>query len=309
MKRTVTSLLLLAALLAGRARAEDRPAEPAAEDLPGTSIRQAQALEDPPAEEPAPAKSSETTEDGAVPAQAMEELPPLEELTLLEPEPEPEPPIKLWEKSVELGINGTSGNSETFDTRVGVHCKRESDASIFKFDTDYQKNTSAGVETANRLFSEARHELLFCDSPWTLFVHATLEYDEFRPFDVRWSADTGVGYQFIKTDAVSFTGRVGAGVSQEIGGPDNSYVPEGVFGLDYEHQLTARTKIVLRSEYFPDWTDFGEYRINSRGELNFLLDDVLNISLNMGVTDRYDSTPNGAEPNDLSYFTTLLWKY
>ena len=38
-----------------------------------------------------------------------------------------------------------------------------------------------------------------------------------------------------------------------------------------------------------------------------VLDDVNNLSLKVGVIDRYDSTPNGAEPNDVDYSVLLLW--
>jgi hypothetical protein len=32
------------------------------------------------------------------------------------------------------------------------------------------------------------------------------------------------------------------------------------------------------------------------------------LSLKTGVVDRYDSTPNGRLPNDITYFVTLMWK-
>jgi hypothetical protein len=33
------------------------------------------------------------------------------------------------------------------------------------------------------------------------------------------------------------------------------------------------------------------------------------VTLRLGITDRYDSTPQGKRPNDLEYFGVLLWKF
>ncbi|HUT14122.1 MAG TPA: hypothetical protein VMY42_26775 [Thermoguttaceae bacterium] len=40
-----------------------------------------------------------------------------------------------------------------------------------------------------------------------------------------------------------------------------------------------------------------------------LIDQQMNLSLKLGVLDRYDSTPNGVKPNDLDYTAVLLWKF
>ena len=155
---------------------------------------------------------------------------------------EPPPPISLWKGSCELGFNGSEGNSETLNFRFGLDAKRKTDASILDLDLDYHKKTANSRETANRLFLDSRHEWLYGDQPWTSFVHQTTEYDEFKAYNVRVTLDTGVGYQFIDADATSLMGRFGSGVSHEIGGPDNSIVPELTWGLDFEHQLTKRQK-------------------------------------------------------------------
>jgi hypothetical protein len=49
-------------------------------------------------------------------------------------------------------------------------------------------------------------------------------------------------------------------------------------------------------------------RINSKAGWELLLDEEMNLSLKLTVLDRYDSTPNRAEPNDIDYAAMLLWK-
>ena len=66
-----------------------------------------------------------------------------------------------------------------------------------------------------------------------------------------------MGYQFIDRDTTSLIARFGAGVSHEIGGPDDAYVPELVYGLDFDHQFSDRQKLTLTADYTPDVTAIG----------------------------------------------------
>jgi hypothetical protein len=66
--------------------------------------------------------------------------------------------------------------------------------------------------------------------------------------------------------------------------------------------------VKLTSDYYPAWEDFHDYRLVTNAYWEILLDDQTNLSLKLGAVDRYDSTPNGALPNDIDYFVTLLWK-
>lgn len=220
-----------------------------------------------------------------------------------------EPPKKLWTGNVELGLDGSEGNSQRFNFRLGVDAKRKTDQDVISLDLDYHKNQSHSEETAHRAFLDWKYEWLFQDSPWTWFGHGTVDYDEFKAFDLRVSIDTGLGYQFIDTDATTLVGRCGGGWSREIGGPDDRYVPEAVFGLDFERQLTKRQKLAATVDYMPDVTDFRDFRLKVKAAWEVLLDADMNLSLKLSVLDRYDSTPHDAEPNDVDYAATLLWSF
>ena len=219
------------------------------------------------------------------------------------------PPVRLWKGNFELGFNGSEGNSETLNFRFGFDAKRKTDANILDLDLDYHKRTADNKETANRMFLDSRYEWLHGDSPWTSFVHQTAEYDEFKAYNVRVALDLGVGYQFLDNDATSLMGRLGSGVSHEIGGPDRNVVPELTWGLELEHQLTKRQKFRASTEYVPDVTDFADFRLTTKLDWEVLLDEDWNLSLKLGILDRYDSTPNGSKPNDLDYSITLLWNF
>ncbi len=215
-----------------------------------------------------------------------------------------------WDRSLEFGVSGSEGNSEVFNLRTAGHLQRTSNLQKSTVDLTYRKSEANGAETANLLFTEGRNEWLLPDKPcWSVFVHGTAEYDEFRDYNARVTADTGLGYYFVQNDISSLQGRFGGGFSREIGGMDDRYVPEGSFGLEASHQLTPRSKLTAKTDYFPDVSDFGDFRLNSSANWEILMDEVLDVSLKLGIIDRYDSTPGGKKANDLDYSAVLLWKF
>ena len=216
---------------------------------------------------------------------------------------------EIWSASLELGLNLTSGNSDTLSFQSGAELTRETELNKLNFDFTYAKNQANGVETQHYAVADARHDYLFGDSPWSWFNKAALRYDEFRAFDVRLVLNTGLGYALWDTAASKLNTRFGAGVSREFGGPDDHWIPEAVFGLDYEKQLTKMQKLKATVDYFPSWDNWAtDYRVTTDVSWQIVLDEAANLSLKLGVIDQYDSTPNGAKPNDFAYSFLLLWK-
>jgi putative salt-induced outer membrane protein YdiY len=213
-----------------------------------------------------------------------------------------------WEGSFEVGVNGSEGNAQTASTRTGANLKRISDSNDLTFDLIYNRTSAAGVETQHNAILTIDQKWKFDDSRWSLFDEYGLTYDEFKPFDLRVTFDFGAGYDLIKTDITNLTGRFGGGVSHEIGGPDDSWVPQALFGMNYERKFTSRQKFRMKVDYLPAWEDFTDYRIELDAGWEVLIDEEANLSLKLSVIDRYDSTPNGAKHNDLIYAFLLLWK-
>jgi len=228
---------------------------------------------------------------------------------VLVPKPQPPKPKKIWSGSFELGLDGTEGNSETFNFRTGFDAKRKTDRNIFAVDLDYIQETNRGEETANRSYLDWKYERLFRDCPWTAVAHGTVEHDEFQTYDVRSTVDLALGYRLVDTDDTTLSVRSGVGTAYESGGPDQGWVQEAVFGAEYEYRLTDRTKFTAKSEYTPEMTAWEDYHLKTQASLEALIDAEMNLSLKLSVRNRYDSTPNGAEPNDLDYSVVLLWGF
>ena len=217
------------------------------------------------------------------------------------------PPELPWEGSFQLGLNGSTGNDESFSMQTGGDIKREFEADVWKADVMYVRTVARGATTQHNSIGNLKWEHLF-ESPWTVFCRTYGEYDEFKAFDFRLAVNAGFGYRLVDTETTKLKPRFGAGWSREFGGVDDDFVPEAVFGGDFEHKLTDRQKLTFTIDYFPNWTDFADYRIVSNLGWELLLDEAAHLSLKFSAIDRYDSTSQGRQPNDLNYTLLLLWK-
>jgi putative salt-induced outer membrane protein YdiY len=214
-----------------------------------------------------------------------------------------------WDTGLELGLNGSSGTSESLSIRTGGYIKRESRFSKLNLSSYYNKTSTGGTSTQNNAQFDVRNDWLLDEkSPWTLFGSGNVFYDEFQSFDLQSNANTGVGYRFVNDPELGLIGRVGAGTSREFGGPDDRWVPESLFGFEYNQQLSQTQKFYAKLDYFPEWDEFGEYRLVADAGWEIELVQPSNLSLKISANDRYDSTPNGAEPHLVNYSVLLLLK-
>jgi hypothetical protein len=217
-------------------------------------------------------------------------------------------PTQGWSNSFEIGVNGSTGNAETFSMRTGAHIQRKEGRSDYTLDVKYAKTLASGLETQHNALVNSNVETDVGESLWTTFLKTSFEYDEFKAWNVRAAMNAGVGYHLVKADDGKLIMRFGSGVSREVGGPEDDYVPEAVYGLEFDRRITRRQKFYGTIEYFPDWTNYRDYRLVTNAGWEFVLDEESNLSLKLGAIDRYDSTPHGRKPNDLDYSLVLLWK-
>jgi len=225
-----------------------------------------------------------------------------------------EPPSSFWsgwDGSVAFGLNGNSGNTENISLRGTIAAKRTTERYETTLGLLYAYASTDSEDTENRLRFDARNDWLFGEgSRWRYFISGFFEYDEFQDWDYRIGLFNGVGYDFIKSERTTLTGRAGFGVVRDFGGEDDDLNLEGLLGLDWTHQLNDRNKLYASATYYPVITDWPEFRIEAKAGWEIKLDETNGMFLNLGVEDRYDSNPGGdAESNDFAYFALLGWNF
>jgi putative salt-induced outer membrane protein YdiY len=214
-----------------------------------------------------------------------------------------------WETSIEFGLNGSSGTSESLSIQAGGTILRESRFSKLNLDTEYNRTTKSGSETQNNAEFDVRNDWLLDDkSPWTLYATGNVFYDQFQTFDLQSSVNSGLGYRFVHKPELELLGRFGGGASREFGGPDERWVPESLVGMEYMQRMTPLQKLTAKVDYYPEWDQVGEFRLLADIGWETALVQPSNVSLKVAASDRYDSTPGGADPHLVNYSVLLLIK-
>lgn len=253
-----------------------------------------------------PAQPAEATK--AAPEPAAEEVP---------GEAEPEPDLtgtygflRGWAWEAEIGLNGSEGNTEQFNLRTALNGERESDRLSSRIRLSYNYATDDGEKSEDRFLARLRNDWKFRDSKWRFFTEGEFEYDDFQDWDWRWSAFAGPAYAFIENDRTLLLGRVGFGFNQFVGGENDDVSPQALIGLQYNHKFTDRQSFESEATLFPDLDETGEYRFVGTAAYSILVDPEINMSLRLGIENRYNSNPGGNnDKNDLDYFLTLVWAF
>lgn len=216
-----------------------------------------------------------------------------------------EPPPKIWSGGGEVGVNGADGNSQLFTVRAGLHAQRKTADNLLVTDFLYTYAKQNGAITQDQALFNARDEILFAATPWSLFAATNIEYDNLRAYNFLVGVYGGVGYQLIDDDAVNWRVRAGAGAVRQIGGPADRWVPEMVFGTDFNWKISDRQSFLTVVDYYPRIDNWNQFRVRARAAYQILLDPEYGVVLRLGVQNRYDSDPGLAKRNDLTYFATL----
>ncbi len=279
----------------------------------------------PPAANPAPAQSPATpavpgaAPSVAVPAPSPQTIPATPATADAQPPaaipPAPNKPFwEGWKGTIDVGINGADGNTETFSGRAALGAKRITEKLETAATFQYIYVTDNGAKSQSRGELNLRNDWLLHPSPWGFFALGKLEYDEFQPWTLRGSAFVGPSYTFIQSDKTTLRGRTGLGLTREFGNDRNELSPEALFGLELDHKLSSRSRVYASTEILPSLADFPEHRINSQAGYELLVDPETHLNLKFGVAHRYNSDPgedNGVRPksNDIEYFITVGWTF
>ncbi|MEN1681200.1 MAG: DUF481 domain-containing protein [Planctomycetota bacterium] len=213
-----------------------------------------------------------------------------------------------WDAGFELGLNGSTGTSESISLRTGGYVKGRTRHSKFNTSLYYNKTEADGVLTQSNAQFKARHDLLSEGTPWTLFTQNQVFYDEFQAFDLNVNINSGLGYRVFDTKRLKLTTSFGAGASREFGGVDDEWVPEAQFGFDWEQEISDSQRFYANIDVFPEWENFNNYRALSEMGLEIDLPRPSNTSLKLSASDRFDSHPDGVPPHITNYSVLLLWK-
>lgn len=216
-----------------------------------------------------------------------------------------------WSGQVTLGIDGSDGNTQEFNLRIGASADKETTHWNLTNSLAYLNSQNDGQESEDRLRLIHRQERKFSESKWSAFLQEEYTYDEFDTFLHRIGVFAGAGYKLVEDDKQLLKAIGGFGAIYQSGNTvDPGWTPEVFVGGEYDRDLTAKQKIHIDSTVFFAIDGENEARWITNLSWEALLDEEANLSLQAGARNEYDSgTSAPARKNDFEFFIQLAFSY
>jgi len=244
-------------------------------------------------------------------------------------EPEPVTPglfgtsiLRGWERSVEFGFNGSSGNSDSIGINAGVRLFNEDDWYRARFRAQYffanQRSVTQATKekTTNNAYTDYRHDfLIFGEAPFFLWANARYDYDEFQDFQHRFAGQGGGGWDIYNNDVILWLWTMGVGVNYQDGEVDNT-IGEFTTGMDFRWNIVEGQSLKADTYYYADLQRWSDFRLISNLLYEISVGWVDGLALNAGLKNEYrnevlpPTAPNlRNENNNLQYFGGLTYNF
>jgi putative salt-induced outer membrane protein YdiY len=238
----------------------------------------------------------------------------------LEGEPPPPPPAPPKEEprlvnKLEVGLNGSEGNTESFGFIAGLGSDYRTEGHVWRFESRFFYKEVDGDATDNRFHALLRKDWTFeKDSRYSFFAEGRYDRDQFQQWNQRGTVAGGVAYKFVMQEDLFVGFRVGGAATKEWGlegpGQDDDVRPEGLLGLEAKWTVDRGTEIAVQSTYYPDLSDAGEYRVLSSAGISLRLDEKGTMSFRAGAEHEYDThREDPFERTDVRYFALLILEF
>ncbi len=212
-----------------------------------------------------------------------------------------------WKRSLAVGLNGATGNSENHNLHVGLNLGRTSEDKRKQFSLNYDLKQEDGEQTENDLVMELDNDYLLPGSQWFWFHRERIDWDKFEAWDYRLGGHIGAGYDFINTDQLTTSGRLGIGGTQTWGGEEEGFSPELLIGAEAGWRISEIQSVSVSNTLYPSLEETGEFRNITRFDWAWKLSDLYKgVALKLGMINEYESeVAQDAKHNDFKYNLSL----
>lgn len=222
----------------------------------------------------------------------------------------PHPGVR-WRGSVDLGLAGAGGNSESLSSRLAVATWRETPAMDTRFDAEYNRASEGGRTSKNRAEANAFNDWKLPGSPWGFFARGRFEFDEFTNYRLRLSGFAGPSYTLYSPEPLLLRLRAGLGGAGEFHGPAPApgFQPEALVGVDSKWTISPRQSVFGSFDYLPSLGSAADFRLDLKAGYQLKVDPRTNMLLKAGVANRFTTRGDRTKRNDVDYFLTLGWEF
>ncbi len=214
--------------------------------------------------------------------------------------------LRGWKRSVEMGLSGASGNSETKDLRAGVNLGYEDETRRWKFEARYLFSEQDHDTSQNNFRAILNRDFLRPNSRWFLFAGGRYDWDDFQSWDHRLTLGGGPGYELFTSESFDLRTRVGPSLTIQRG-DDDDVKGELMLGLEAVWRISDSQTLNLTNSVFPALSDPGGFRNVTNADWTIQLSERYPLALKLGIENDYESDVDpDTEENDLKYYGSLL---
>ena len=217
----------------------------------------------------------------------------LADVTSINPPPKPEP---KWTGSISASLSSTHGNTVADSFTGSVNAIRRSEKDRITVSADFAKsertdrNTGESLTTEDWWRAKGQYDY-FISEKFFAFGNTRYEKDGIARLDRRVVLGGGGGYQWIETEATSFSTSLGfASVYEKFENQSDSNSEFSLqVGYNLSHQLWKNLLLVHDLTYYPSLDQFSDYYLTTTGELRTNLTKRLFASFK--TIFNFDATP------------------
>ncbi len=225
------------------------------------------------------------------------------------------PPVKpkaprRWTVDAQVGadLQYNQNERQLYYGRAKWTYGKERFRSIVDYLVNYGKTD--GILSANDMSGSVRVEL---DVEKTkrvfLFDAAGAGYNEIRKIDLSYDDSFGLGYKLVTRTNLTLNADIGVNYQKQhfSDGTSKDY---GALRLGelMSWKISSKWFLDEKFEFYPRFTDIGDYRMRFEANLRYLLSHSLNVNFTM--IDQFDTQPApGVTKNDLLLRATLGFKF
>lgn len=229
----------------------------------------------------------------------------LQKIAYINPSPEISGKGVKFSGRATVGLNVTSGNSDTQNLYVDAELVARTKKNRYTVGFQANRQEEDGNQTADKatLYSKYDH---FVSDRWYLYANTAFTRDEFRDLNLRSTAGFGVGHQIFESEQqnLSLEGGVSYVNEDYIDADDDNYMALR-WGVHYDRFFWAkRIQLFHDHEGLLGLEDTDDLLIRSQTGLRFPLSDRFSTALQLNAD--WDNTPApGTESTDLTYLFNL----
>ena len=214
--------------------------------------------------------------------------------------------LRGWKRTVDIGITGRNGNTDTFTMNAGIRFSYDDEFKRWRLNGRYFFNNTSDGDQDNNARIDLRRDWLLPGSRLFFFGKMRYQFDQFEAWRHRTVLSLGPGIHLLEREGMQLDFRLGPAYTREWEG-DTPNKAEALFALDWDWQISPRTKISVQNDFFLEWRpDGGEFRNLTLAEWNVSLLEKPALSLKIGGSNEYESEVDpGDENNDLRYYVSV----